>query len=191
MNFLNVKEYGVKKRDIEDINIPSGKNYTLLKGDKGASFIHEDSYNEEILLNKEIKETSKRIDFENLFKSELASFSDFKEKKKKENLRMQYFNDKVDKLVNNILDYISTEKLIELYSDISKLEDNLEQVKHKCGSTTEKTVKKIKLAIKEDMSKSKIEQWNSDLENSFTKVEIQKKLSKKKESLFALGFIED
>ena len=40
---------------------------------------------------------------------------------------MQYFNDKVDKLVNNVLDYISSEKLIELYPEISNLEKNLEQ----------------------------------------------------------------
>ena len=186
-----IKKYGFKKELLEDIKIPTGNNYTLLKGTKGASFIYEDSYNEEILLEKEIEELSKRVDFENIFKSDLTSFSNFKEKKKKENLRMQYFNDKVDRLVNNILDYISAEKLIELYPKVSKLEDSLEQVKHKCGSTTEKVVKKIKLAIKDELSKEKIKAWNAELENSFTKLDVQKKLISKKESLFALGFIEE
>ncbi len=186
-----IKKYGFKKEILEDIKIPTGNNYTLLKGTKGASFIHEDSYNEEILLEKEIEELSKRVDFENIFKSDLTSFSNFKEKKKKENLRMQYFNDKVDRLVNNVLDYISSEKLIELYHEVSKLEDNLEHVKHKCGSTTEKIVKKIKLAIKDNLSKEKIKVWNTELENSFTKLDVQKKLISKKESLFALGFIEE
>jgi len=186
-----IKKYGFKKEDIENINIPTGQHYTLLKGKKGVSFIYKDSFNEEILLDKEIEETSKRIDFESFFKQDLKALSDFKERKKKEGLRMQYFNDKIDKLVNNVLDYISAERLAELYPLISKLEENLEQVKHKCGSTTEKVVKKIKSEIKQDVSKDKIRQWNEELENSFTKIEIQKKLTKKKEHLFAIGFVEE
>jgi len=187
----SIKKYGLKKEEIKDIKIPTGQNYTLLKGTKGASFIYKDSFNEEILLDKEVEEISKRVDFENFFKLDLKTFLDFKDKKKKENLRMQYFNDKVDKLVNTILDYISAEKLAELYLEISILEENLEQVKHKCGSTTEKVVKRIKLAIKEEISKDKIKRWNDELENSFTKFDVQKKLTHKKESLFAIGFIED
>jgi len=59
----SIKKYDIKKEDTEDINIPTGKNYTILKGTKGASFIYEDSYNEKILLDKEIEETIKRVNF--------------------------------------------------------------------------------------------------------------------------------
>jgi hypothetical protein len=150
-----------------------------------------DSYNEEILSNKEVIELSKRIDFESSFKQEISLFGEYLGKKKKEDLRMQYFNDNVDKLVNNIFDFIASEKLIELYSEISKLEDALEQIRHKCGSTTEKVVKKIKVELKEQITKDKIKQWITELEESFTKLDIQKKLDTKKESLFAIGFIEE
>jgi len=188
-----IRKYLIKKEDLENVNIPTGKNYTLFKGEKGLSMIYKDtdSYNEEILSNKEIVELSKRVDFESSFKNEINSFGEFLGKKKKEDLRMQYFNDNVDKLVNNIFDFISSEKLIELYTEISKLEEVLEQVKHKCGSTTEKVVKKIKIELKEQITKDKIKQWITELEESFTKLDIQKKLDTKKESLFAIGFIEE
>ena len=187
-----IKKYGLKKDDIEEVRIPTGKNYTLLKGNKAISLIYKDadSFNEEILLDKDIKEIGKRIDFEAVFKSELKKFSDFGDNKKKEELRMEYFNDKVDKLVNNILDYISTEKLAELYPEIFSLEFSLEQIRNKCGSTTEKVIKRIKIEIKDKISKEKIKEWTDELENSFTKLDVQKKLTPKKESLFAMGFIE-
>jgi len=189
----SIKKYNLKKEELELVKIPSGKNYTLLKGNKSMSLIYQDtdSYNEEILINKEIEELSKRIDFEAEFKNELKEFSVFKEQKKKEELRMVYFNDKVDKLVNNILDYISAEKLSEIYPEISDLELTLEQIRDKCGSTTERIVKKIKLEIKNPLTKNKINEWIYELKNSFTKVDVQNKLTTKKESLFAVGFIED
>ena len=188
-----IKKYNLKKEDLEMVNIPSGKNYTTFKGEKGLSIVYKDtdSYNEEIISNKDIIELNKRLDFENSFRQELNSFDEFRNNKKKEGLRMQYFNDNVDKLVNNILDFISSEKLAELYSDISKLEDALEQVKHKCGSTTDKIAKKIKVEIKEEITKEKIKQWINELEESFTKIDVQQKIDNKKESLFAIGFIEE
>lgn len=187
-----IKKYGLKKEELKDVNIPTGKHYTLMSGQKGMSVVYKDtnSFNEEILLDKDIKETDRRIDFENEFRHELKRFYDLKEKEKKDELRMMYFNDKVDKLVNNILDYISAEKLDELFPDISKLEYNLEQIKNQCGSTTEKIIKKIKLDIKDKVSKEKIKEWNNELENSFTKLDVQKKLMPRKESLFAVGFVE-
>ena len=48
-----------------------------------------------------------------------------------------------------------------------------------------------KLEIKDSVNNNKINTWISELENSFTKIDVQKKLTTKKESLFALGFIED
>ncbi|MDD4353586.1 MAG: helicase-related protein, partial [Candidatus Nanoarchaeia archaeon] len=188
-----IREYGIKKEDLEKVNIPTGKNYTLFKGEKGMSIIYKDtdSYNEEILSNKKVNELSKRIDFENSFKQELNFFEEYLNKKKKEDMHMQYFNDNVDKFVNTILDFITSEKLVELYPDISKLEKALEQVKYKCGSTTEKIIKKIKVELKEEINKSKIIQLINELEESFTKIDIQKKLEVKKESLFAIGFIEE
>ena len=104
---------------------------------------------------------------------------------------MKYFNDKIDRLINNILDYISAEKLIEVYPDISSLECSLEQVRDKCGSTTERVLRKIKVKIKKGVSKQKIQEWVKELENSFTKLDTQKKLIPKKESLFAIGFVEE
>ncbi len=187
-----IKKHDLKKEDLEKVKIPSGKSYTTFKGENGLSIVYKDtdSYNEEILSNKEIIELNKRIDFESVFKQEINSFEEYLGKKKKEDIRMQYFNDNVDKLVNNILDFIISEKLIELYSDISKLKDALEQVRHKCGSTTEKVAKKIIVELKEEITKDRIKQWISELEESFTKVDIQQKLDNKKESLFAIGFIE-
>ncbi|MFW5891063.1 MAG: helicase-related protein, partial [bacterium] len=188
-----IKKYGLKKEELEDIKIPKGKYYTLLKGNEDMSIIYgsSESFKEKALSNKDIIETSKKLDFECNFKQELNEFLKFKESKSKETLRMEYFNDKVDKLVNNILDYISAEKLTEIYPEISDLEDNLEKVRDCCGSTTEKTLRKIKLEIKNDISKSKIKELTDELKNSFTKLDIQKKLKPKKESVFAIGFVED
>lgn len=188
-----IKKYNLKKEDLEKVNIPSGKNYTTFKSKKGLSIVYKDtdSYNEEILLNREIDELNIRMDFESRFRQELISFDEFRNKKNKEGLRMQYFNDNVDKLVNNILDFILSEKLAELYPDISELEDTLEQVKHKCGSTTDKIVKKIKIALKAEITKEKIKQWIVELKDSFTKFDVQQKLESKKESIFAIGFIEE
>lgn len=57
---------------------------------------------------------------------------------------MQYFNDSVDKFVNSILDFTASKRLSELYPEIFNLEKALEEVRHKCGSTTDKIVKKLK-----------------------------------------------
>jgi len=188
-----IKKYGLKKEDLEKVKIPSGTSYTLLKGTKGITTIYKpgESYNEEILSNKEIIELNKRLDFEITFKHELALFNDFLNKKKKEDLKIKYFNDKVDKIVNSTIDFINSEKIIELYPTISKLEELLEQVRKKCGSTTEKAVKKIKVEIKEKITKEKINQWIKELEESFTKIEIQQKIYAKKEPLFVIGFVEE
>ena len=188
-----IKKYVIKKDEIENLQIPKGDYYTLLKGKKGISIIYKDtdSFNEEILFSRDIEEIQKNIIFEKEFSTELANFSEFKDEKKKENLRMEYFNDKVDRLVNNVLDYISSEKLIELYPDIAELETNLERIRDKCGSTTERTIRKIHLEIKNKISKDKIRGWNNELENSFTKLDVQKKLIPKKESIFAISFIEE
>ncbi len=188
-----IKKYDIKKDDLKKVNIPAGRSYTLFKGKKGLTAFYKatESYNEGILFNKEIIELNKRINFENTFKQELALFKEFVNKKNKEELRIKYFNDKVDKLVNNILDFISAEKLVELYPDISKLEDTLEQVRDKCGSTTEKILKKIKVEIKENITKEKINKLIDELKESFTKLEIQQKIYTKKEPVFAIGFIEE
>jgi len=188
-----IKKYKLKKDDLEDVKIPKGNNYTLLKGKKGLCVIYEDTdlFNEDILLEREIVETKNNIIFEKEYAKEINLFSEFKTDKKKENLRLQYFNDKVDKTVNTIFDFISTNKLKELYPNISKLEDNLWLVKDRCGSTTEKVLRKIKLEIKDNISKDKINKWNFELEDSFTKLDYQEKILPKKESLFAIGFVED
>ena len=188
-----IKKYNIKREDLEKTNIPSGRNYSILKGEKGLCIISKDvtSYNEEILSNKEIIEQNKTLNFEERFKEDLKSFEQFRSEQQKEDLIMKYFNDDVDKSVNNILDFIALEKLVELYPDISKLEDVLEQIKQKCGSTTDKIVKNIKTKIKEEITKEKIKQWVTELEESFTKIDIQQKLETKKESLFVIGFIEE
>ncbi|MCX6748975.1 MAG: helicase-related protein [Candidatus Pacearchaeota archaeon] len=188
-----IKKYSIKKEDLEGVKIPSGKNYTIFGGIKGLNLIYKDSdsYNEETLYGREITELNKRIDFEKTFRQELKDFEDFKSNKKKEDLKMQYFNDSTDKLVNSILDFIVSKKLLELYPEISKLEDALEQIKHKCGSTTEKIIRKIKVEIKESITKDKINKWTHELTESFTKTDIQKKIDDKKETLFAIGFIEE
>ncbi|MFA5142178.1 MAG: helicase-related protein [Candidatus Woesearchaeota archaeon] len=187
-----IKKYNLKKEDLTKVNIPSGKNYTSFEGKKGLSIVYKntDSYNEEILSNQNPDELSRRIDFEGIFKHELNSFEEYLSNKRKEHLRMHYFNDNVDKLINNILDYITSEKLVELYSEISKLEDTLELTRHNCGSTTEKVVKKIKVELKEEITNTKVKQWINELKDSFTKLGVQQKLNTNKESLFAISFIE-
>lgn len=188
-----IKKYKLKKDDIDDVKIPSGKNYTLLKGPHSASFIYKDSdpYNENVLSDKEIIEMKKRVDFGTVFRDELKAFAEFKENKKKEELRMEYFNDNVDKLVNSTLSHISVENWEQLFPEFFELELVLDQVQTRCGSTTENIVKKIKKEIKENITKEKISKWKSELENSFTKLDVQSKLIPKKESLFAIGFIEE
>lgn len=186
-----IKKYSLKKEDLENVKIPSGKSYTLFSGSKGLNLIYKDSdsYNEETLYEQEIIELNKRIDFEKTFKQELKEFEDFKSNKKKEDLRMQYFNDSIDKSINSILDLIVSKKLLELHPEISNLEDVLRQIKYKCGSMTEKVIKRIKMGIKENITKDKINKWVDELRESFKKGDIQKKIENKKESLFAIGFL--
>ena len=141
-----IKKYSIKKEDLESVKIPYGRNYTLFSGSKGLNLIYKDSdsYNGETLYNREIIEINKRVDFEKTFRQELKKFEDFKSNKNKEDLRMQYFNDSVDKFVNSILDFTASKRLSELYPEIFNLEKALEEVRHKCGSTTDKIVKKLK-----------------------------------------------
>jgi len=188
-----IKKYQLKKKDLEKVVIPSGKNYSTFKGENSLIIIYNDnnSFNEKNLLGKEIIELNKKIDINEVFSQEFISFGEYKNKKKEEHLRMQYCNDYVDNLVNSILDYINSEKLEELYPDIKKLEDLIEQVKYKCGSTSDKVLKKIKLEIKEEINNDKIRKWIYDLEESFTKIHEQQSLIEKKEYLFAMAFLEE
>jgi len=187
-----IKKYGLNKNEIKEVSIPSGKYYTTFKGDKDFSISYGDGdiFNENILLNKELYEIDKKIDFKSVFEKELKSFENYKNKKKEEYLRMQYCNDKIDKLVNSILDYIASEKLEQLYSDVANLEEALENVKNKCGSTTDKTLKRIMKEIREDVTTEKIIKWTNILEESFTKLSEQKKLVNKKDYLYAIAFLE-
>ena len=186
-----IKKYGLKNVDIRDIKIPTGKNYTLLKGDKAISLIynHTDSFREGVLINKDINEAEKRIDFESVFKFELNDFFKFKNQQVKEEVLLQYFNDRIDTVVNTILDYILTRNLGEIYPEIAALKYALEQVSTKSGSTTEKVIKKIKVNIKGKISNETIRQLVEELENSFTKTNVQRKVIYDKDSIFAIGFI--
>lgn len=188
-----IKKYGIKKEELDEARIPAGKNYTLLKGQRSICIIHRDtdSFNENVLLEKSIEGSNKPVDFERAFKDELKEFHDFKNKENKKELRMQYFNDKVDNLMNSILDYISSHKLSELYGEISPLENSIKNVKNKCGSTTERTLKKIKIGLGGKISDQKIKAWKQELEDSFTKLDTQKQLAEKKDSIFAIGFTEE
>jgi superfamily II DNA or RNA helicase len=185
-----IQRYTIKKNDLENVTIPTKGSYTLFKGEKGLCVIFKgsNSFNEDVLLNKDPVELAKRADFESLFKLEIASFEDFKSKTEKEELKMQFFNDNMDKIVNGIIDYISTEKLNELYPNAAKLEDELSGVRTRCGSNTSKILRRIKTEIRDQLTNEKIEQWIDELENSFSKSEIQKKLVGKKEPLLAIGF---
>ncbi len=190
-----ISKYKIKREEIKEAKIPKDKVYTLFNGKKDLSIIYKDtdSFNEETLLNKEIEENFKKIDFEKTFKFELNKFYKFKEDYTKKELVMEYFNDNLDKKINSILDYISKEKLSELFpEEISKLNSNLENIKIKCGSNTEKVVKEIKNQInKSNISRQKINNWNNLLEKSFTKRLYEPKLIPKEEHLFAIGFIEN
>jgi hypothetical protein len=131
-----------------------------------------------------------RADFESTFKTYLKEFDKFRLSQKTQELRMEYFNDKVDRLVNDTLSYIKSKKIVEIHPEISSLENTLQTVPEKCGSTTEKVVKKVKIEIKNNITKQKIRSWIEQLEASFTKKEMQEKLPSKKDSVFAIGFIE-
>ncbi|MFA5406322.1 MAG: helicase-related protein [Candidatus Nanoarchaeia archaeon] len=187
-----IKNYGLKRTDLNNVKIPSGNNYTLLSGSKGLSLIYDDaeSFNECILLNKSINESGKKIVFDKEFSSEIKAFNSFKEERNKENLRLEYYNDKVDRAINFIIDFIESKNLKEVYPSLSKLENVLDEVSNKCGSTTERLINKIKIGIKRKLSNNLIDSWVEDLKNSFTKLEVQEKLVTKKESLFGIGFIE-
>ena len=47
------------------------------------------------------------------------------------------------------------------------------------------------IEIKEGITKEKIKRWTNELVGSFTKIDTQKKIDEKKETLFAMGFIEE
>lgn len=187
-----IHKYSIKKEDLDHVRIPSSRNYTLLQGDKGLSLIGRDIdvYNEEQLSGKGITELKTRLNFEKLFTQEITAFEEFQTKKKKEELMMQYFNDDIDKRVNNILDYISSEKLIEVYPEVSHMKESLNQVRNKCGNTTGLVLKRINSDIKEPISKERVLQWTTQLVDSFRKGDAQQKLYTKKEGIFAIGFLE-
>ena len=187
-----IKKYNLKKQEMAEVEVPSRKSYTLLKGKRSLTVISGDTYsfNEDILSNKDIVEACERVDFDQLFKTELKDFANFDEKKKETKLRLEYFNDTIDKLVNSLLDYINVQRLSERYSNIPQLEATLEEVKDKCGSTTEKVVRQIKLDVKNDITNEKVNTWTNELKTSFRRLEIQQKITSKSESLFGIGFIE-
>ena len=194
-----IKNYELKKEEVNSVDMPTGNNYTLLSGKKDTSIVFNniDSFkdinffNEEILIDKNFEEINSSINFETVYEEELDALKVYKDELKSEKRRLEYFNDNLDQLVNNILDYIVENNLLELHLNISNLQDNLNLVRTKCGSTTERVLKNIKREINTNISRDLIDNWIRDLQDSFTKRDIQKRLITKQESLFAIGFLEE
>jgi len=188
-----IKKYNISEKELEKITLPNYNNYTLLKGKKGISFVYGDTevFNENNLNEKELIEIDKKIDIQSYYREEIDTFLKYKRRIKLEETRLKYFNDKIDKLVNDILDLITANKLIELFPDINILKESLFQVSKKCGSTTEKILKKIRTEIKRNVTEQKIIRWIQELNYSFTKRDIQKTFEKKIDNIFAIAFIEE
>jgi superfamily II DNA or RNA helicase len=186
-----INKYEIKKDELKTLKIPPGNSYTTLKGKRGIVVVDEDAhiYNEEQLIGKTITEI-KINSFEKLYQNELKDVKRLKKTRENDINQMKYFNDNIDQLVDNILDYINSNHLEELYDNIPELVDNLEKVRDKCGNTTESQLKTIKREIRSSPSLNKIDKLNKGLKKSFTKVGIQKKLLNNK-SLFVIGFVDD
>ncbi len=188
----SIKQYNIKKEELNGIKIPEGKYYTLLKGNKSISVIYNgEIYNDEILINKNITQINQTILFENVFKQELKIFDDYLNKIRINSMHLQYFNDSRDKMINSIIDYINLERLVELYPNITELEQTLRLSKLQCGATTSNIIKKIKSEIKQNINKNKIIDFIKELKESFTKYNVQKKLTLPKESYFFIAFNEE
>lgn len=194
-----IKLYEIKKEEITDLIIPNGKRYTLLNGVKNLCMVYNDQdsyneidyFNEELLLEQDIQEIHKQIDFENLYMGDLSSFNDFKQKIKEKKMILEYHNTTLDGYVNDILDFIKEHNLAEMYPNIEDFENVLLDVRIKCGSTTEIIMKRIKRNINSNITADTIARWIDEVSDSFTKKIIQKKLIPEDESIFAIGFIED
>ena len=188
-----ISKYNIERNDLNSLKIPKRNSYTLFNGKKDIIGIYDnDIYNEEILVNKEINQIKNNSNFENRYENELNAFMEFRTRKEQEISEMRYYNDNVDILVDNILDYIESKDLIELYPDISKIIENLNKVRDLCGSTTEKSLKKIKKEIKSGISSTKLSKLNKELESSFTiKTDNQEKFVRSQGPLFVIGFLED
>jgi superfamily II DNA or RNA helicase len=185
-----IKHYALARSDVAQIHKIQKNTYSLFQGEKGLSVISKgnNSFNEAILANKEIIRLEQQINFDEFYKSELSCFNAFKENKKKEELKIKYFNDIIDKLANGVIDHITSQKLTELYPNAENLKLELESIRNRCGNNTGKILKQIKLDIASEISNVKINEWISQLEESFSKCEIQRELTEKRELLFAIGF---
>ena len=183
-------KYGITKEESENSLVPEGKWYTLLKGDMDACFFYNDreAFNDEILRNVLLEEIEQRVQFEKKFSNSVANFNKHKKIQTEELVRLTYYTDRLDKNINTILDFIESEKLTELYPEAGQLTSLLQEVGERCGSTTEAMVKIIKQELRKKVTSPKLAQWCKGLKESFQKG-IQKKLPKKKTTVFAIGLI--
>lgn len=189
-----IREYGLKIKDIKDTPEPSGKYYTLLTGRKNLSAFYDGlkSYNEDILIDASLEPATQKVNFLSEFNEQLTAFEKERWDKVKQEKILEYYTDNLDRSINSILDKIESKQMGQTFKDIPELVKTLENVKERCGSTTEKTIRKIKSGImRTDLSNSKIKEWVGSLKESFRKIELQQKLVKKQQALFAIGFLEE
>jgi benzoyl-CoA reductase/2-hydroxyglutaryl-CoA dehydratase subunit BcrC/BadD/HgdB len=165
-----------------------------LKGKKSLTIYYNQSkvFNEEQIQKEKIEPLGETINFQRSYDDELESFDKHLDELKSEELTLRFYNDKVDRSVNNILDYIDSKKLYQLHPKLIVLKDLLLSLKDRCGSTTERAVRKIYSEIRKgQINESRINSWIDNIEKSCTIREIQQTLHSDPSRKLIIAFMEE
>ncbi|MHA1381321.1 MAG: helicase-related protein [Candidatus Helarchaeota archaeon] len=188
-----INKYGLTRKDVDKIKLPRGNYYTTLKGNNNLIIYHEpnDIYNENKINIDNIEPINTSINFHKYYEKELMEFEKYLKLQKKENIILQYYTDSLDRRINNIIDLINKNNLDKIYYNMDLLIENLLMIKDKCGSNTEKIVKKIYTKLrKEKFSNKEIIKWIDDLNNSYTIRTTQQTLIEEPFRRFYIAYLE-
>lgn len=186
-----ISKYSITKDEINKQKIDINA-FTLLEGKKHLTIFYDGSksYNDNNNYDK-INELSDKIDFRRLFHDELKNFHQYRKKEKQEERILSYYNDRTDKSIRNIIEFITKNGYDQIYESSTDLIKQLNSVKDKCGNQTEKLIFHLNKEIRRDsLNNNFFNNYAKKLEDSFSKRTIQTKIINEENPYLALVFLE-
>ena len=138
--------------------------------------------------HSKLKKQNKAFEVE--FLSELELFTKELEKEKELKTVLEFYNDKVDKMVRSILDKIIVEGYEQLFPAAKDLKKSLLNAKEQCGDQTWKIIRRLQKDIKSKPSQTMFKQYVSELEESFTRRTRQQKLIIEDKPYLVIGILD-
>ena len=163
-----INEFGITSTDLESVMQKDGKYYVLLSGEKSLSIINKSaSYKLELLNNVHPISSSKSVIFENSYMTELGEYENHMKNVQDVHIKNQYYNDRIEKSINNIIDYVTKQELALIFDEASSFISCLIESKEKCGYSTEGIITMINRSLKKtEIDNDVFLEWIGSIESS-------------------------